>query len=191
MMPLNMNPVKIARCGPSHDFSGRKRKRCVKSRNAVFHLRPQNSLTLTEASGRFMIGRAKILWSSEIQRATPQKSALPARSFIAANPHSPNGGRSSLCSRSELRKDWAFNPGQASKYPACCHHCAPGEGVRRQVNHLQPTRITKASNHMKTQRGHDAGVNMRTATGKIMTGPQPRHAVTGCGASFGSIFFMH
>jgi hypothetical protein len=51
--------------------------------------------------------------------------------------------------------------------------------------------MTKASSHMKTQRGHDAGVNMRTAIGKTMTGPQPRHAVRDCGAFLGSTFFMY
>ena len=41
---------------------------------------------------------------------------------------------------------------------------------------------------MKTQRGHSAGVNIRTATGKIMIGPQPRQAEICCGALLVSIF---
>ena len=36
---------------------------------------------------------------------------------------------------------------------------------------------------MKTQRGHSAGVNIRTVTGKIITGPQPRQAEI-CWANF-------
>jgi|688.fasta_scaffold78213_4 hypothetical protein len=46
--------------------------------------------------------------------------------------------------------------------------------VRRQVNHLQLTKITKASAHMNSQRGHSGGVNIRTEIGKTMIGHQPR-----------------
>ena len=47
--------------------------------------------------------------------------------------------------------------------------------MRRHVNHLQPAKIAAESSHMKTHRGHSAGVNSRTAIGKTINGPQPRH----------------
>jgi hypothetical protein len=41
---------------------------------------------------------------------------------------------------------------QANRYPACCHHCAPGARVHRHVNHLQPTKITTASPARRNRR---------------------------------------
>ena len=207
----------IAQRGPHHLFSGRKRNRYVKSRNAVFHFRLQNSLRLVAVSGRFMMGCASIpkdlhaqlskwnkpKWSIRIRPvipvhpirissppgirpATNQKRTTPARSLLKAIHHSQNVGRSLAWSGAELRKASAFNPGHANKYPVCCHQGAPCEGVRRQVNHLQPEYIVSASNHMKTQRGHAAGVKSRTAMGNKRIGPQPRQGDIGGPSSFGS-----
>jgi hypothetical protein len=39
---------------------------------------------------------------------------------------------------------------------------------------------------MKTQRGHAAGVNIRTAAGKRRIGPQPRQGDIGGPGAFGS-----
>src|SRR5882724_9592555 len=113
---------------------------------------------------------------------------MPTRSLITAKPHSLPCTRSFSGNRLVLRNAPASNPGQASRYPACCHHGAPGARVRRHVNHLQPTKITTASSHMKTHRGHSAGVNIRKTTGKIITGPQPRQAEI-CWAYFPGTMF--
>ena len=49
--PLNRNPARMPQRGPNHDAQGRKRNRYVRSLNAVFQRRPQNSLRLVEANG--------------------------------------------------------------------------------------------------------------------------------------------
>jgi hypothetical protein len=96
-----------------------------------------------------------IRWNAEVKHQNQTGHSYPSDEYLVppvSGSHKPKGRFRPRAARADTnphkgrylsvavgtRKTAAFKPGQANKYPACCHHRALCAGVRRQVSHLQP-----------------------------------------------------
>ena len=187
--PLNTNPPTTAPRGPSRGVSGRNRKRWVRSRNAVFQRRPQNSLD-ADRGERPVHQRPGVDADASARRTTADgTSRSAARGPVPTMPTQPtrygcSAGRAWRRRRarqspaSELaaanshsravgrRRRWrgsGTRPRPGPARPAGSASVPPARARRRgRASPGQPLarRIdATASAHMTAQRGHDGGEN--------------------------------
>src|SRR5262245_50397211 len=100
-----------------------------------------------------------------IVRATPNRSVAPSRSRPAAANHSIGSRRERRESAPGARKLAGSSPGHRNRYAAYFQAGTSLINVRLHVSHLQPTKMTAASVHIRAQRGQLDGTNSNTRDG--------------------------